>query len=98
VVLKYNSKLKWFTERLEMPVLNHCSIYSKHLASNNSASYLTKALKEATQVVNLITESRLCNQHFKILFYETGVNKTRLLFSSLVVMWQSTNKNAQSQK
>jgi len=69
-----------------------------NLTSNNSASYLTKALKEATQVVNLITESQLCNQRFKILFYETGVNETCLLFSSLVVMWQSTNQNAQSQK
>jgi hypothetical protein len=49
--------LKWFTERLVTPVLSHCSTYSKPLASNNNASYLTKALKEATQVVNLITES-----------------------------------------
>lgn len=52
-----------------MPVLNHCSIYSAPLASNNSAFYHTEALKEATQVVNLITESRLCNQRFKIHFF-----------------------------
>jgi len=58
-----------------MSVLNHCSTYNEPLPSNNSAFYLTKALKEATLVVNLITESQFCNQRFKILFYETGVMK-----------------------